>query len=121
MTRADKVLLAVLACAALLASPVAAAHATRGGQAAYAVVAGPAGTKHLPLAEDGSYVVQGLRGRVVVAVEHGSVRITESTCRDQVCVHTKAASRPGEAIACVPNGVSVTVEGGARELDAVVR
>lgn len=76
----------------------------------------------VPLDRDQTYRVQGLRGRVVVAVENRSVRVAESPCRDQVCVCAGPIDGVGEAIACVPNGVVVTVvEGGGDDLDAVVR
>jgi hypothetical protein len=121
MTRADRVLVAVLACAALLATPVAIARDDDPEGGVHALVTAPGGTRCLSLEHDGSYAVQGLRGRVVVVVEAGSVRVSESACRDQVCVHAGPVSLPGAAIACIPNGVSVTVEGGARELDSIVR
>lgn len=122
MTRADRILVAFLACLALLATPVAMAREHRASTGAVAVIVGPDGTRRIALDADGSYGVRGLRGRVVVVVENGAVRVAESSCRDQVCVRTGAISRPGQAIACIPNGVSVTVEGGGEdELDAIVR
>lgn len=121
MTRADRIVIAVLACIAVMASPVVAAHPTRVEYGAYVAVSGPDGVMRLSLEQDGSFVVRGLRGHVVVVIEHGSARVTESTCRDHVCMRTGAVSRPGEAIACIPNGVSVVVEGGEHELDAVIR
>ncbi|MDI6692828.1 MAG: NusG domain II-containing protein [Anaerosomatales bacterium] len=121
MTRADRIAVVVLACAALLATPIAAAREHRSSSGNDVVVQGPEGTRRLPLDADGSCTVRGLRGRVVVAVSSGSVRVVESSCHDQVCVHAGSISRPGQAIACIPNGVIVTVEGEERELDAVVR
>lgn len=122
MTRADRLLAVVLACVALAASPVAGARGVAKTASSVVVVKGPSGTIRAPLDRDQAYRIQGLRGRVVVVVENGTVRVAESRCRDQVCVRSGRADSVGEAIACVPNGVVVTiVEGGRDDLDAVVR
>jgi hypothetical protein len=119
MTRADRILIAVLACAALLAWPWVASAGVASGEA---VIEAPAGRTTIALADDAIYQVAGARGTVVVEVADGSVRVLESDCPDQVCVRTGAVSAPGSVIACVPNGVVVRVGGGGSDgLDARVR
>lgn len=122
MTPADRLLAVVLVCVALAASPLAGARGAAKTGSSAVVVRGPSGTLRVPLDRDQTYRIQGLRGRVVVVVENGTVRVAESRCRDQVCVRSGRADGVGEAIACIPNGVVVTVvEGGRDDLDAVVR
>lgn len=76
----------------------------------------------MPMDRDDTRTVQGLCGRVVVVVRDGAARVVRSSCRDQICVRTGSIASPGEAIACVPNGVVVWIEGAGRdELDALVR
>lgn len=76
----------------------------------------------MPMDRDDTRTVQGLRGRVVVVVHDGTARVAESSCRDQICVRSGSIASPGDAIACVPNGVVVTIEGaGGDELDALIR
>jgi hypothetical protein len=119
MTRADRILIAALACAALLAWPLV---ATAGAAGDEAVIEAPAGRTSIALTDDATYEVAGVLGTVVVEVADGSVRVVDSDCPDQVCVRTGAVSAPGSVIACVPNGVVVRVKGGGSDgLDARVR
>lgn len=121
MTRADRMLVAILACVALVVTPIARARAEFSHPGGTAVVECSTGTVRLPLSVEKSYRIPGLLGPVVVEVAHGSVRVRESGCKDHVCVRSGWISSPGEAIACVPNGISVVVEGEGRGLDAIVR
>ncbi|MDI6712211.1 MAG: NusG domain II-containing protein [Anaerosomatales bacterium] len=122
MTKADRLLAAALVCVALAASPVAGARGAEKARSSTVVVRGPSGTVRAPLDRNRTYRIQGLRGTVVVVVEDCSVRVAESSCRDRLCIRTGRVDGVGEAIACVPNGVIVTiVEGGRDDLDAVVR
>lgn len=64
------------------------------------------------------------RGTNTVAVEHGRIRVLEADCPDEVCVHTGWIDEPATPIACVPHGLTITIEhegGAAHDLDAVAR
>lgn len=75
----------------------------------------------LSLLNDGEYTFPET-GEMVFAVREGSVSVTFSDCGDGTCVRTGAISSPGEAIVCVPNRVSVTVEGDSPDdLDVVLK
>ena len=119
MIRGDRVVIAVVALLAALAWPVSFLAAAGGVDSV--VVTGPRGTTRLALDADASADVEGLDGTVRVLVEDGSVRVSDSSCPDQLCVGQGTFSRPGAAIVCAPNGVTVRVGGGDRGLDAVVR
>jgi len=58
---------------------------------------------------------------VIVADGKGSVRVTESTCPDQICVHTTPARSPGDQIICVPNRMVITIEGKGTGIDALTQ
>ena len=58
---------------------------------------------------------------VTVLAEPGRVRVEHSDCPDQLCVKMGWSSQPAKPIICLPNGVTVTVVGGAEERDAVLR
>ncbi len=119
MTRADRILAFGIAILALVAVPlVALAVGTGGGDA---VVVGPAGRSVLSLDTDQTVVVEGLQGSVVVEVRSGAVSVKESSCPDKVCVHSSPIDAQGGVIACVPNGVTVTVGSAGGGLDAIVR
>ena len=120
MTRADGVIIGVLAVIALVAWPLTSAAAGAGG--ATAVISAPDGRTVVPLSDDADYRIAGAVSDLTVRVEQGSVSVVESDCPDQTCVHTGRVSSTGEVIACVPNRVVVRI-GGERsdELDARIR
>lgn len=101
MTRADRILLAVLVAIALLAVP-AAALASRGQRQVR--ISGPTGVTAVDLSHDGSYRIEGRISDVVFEVRDGVLSCVSSGCPDQVCVHAGTA-RPQAPIICAPNGV----------------
>ena len=78
----------------------------------------------LPLDQPGRHEVAVGGERLILEVEHGRVRVIESTCPDQICVGTGWIEHTREAIVCVPAQVLITVVGGAPppelEYDALV-
>ena len=105
---------------ALLAWPVLAIAS--GGVGQSVEISSPRGTTVVPISEGGRFTVEGARGPVEVEISDGTVRVVESGCPDQVCVHTGAVARPGAIIACVPNQVVIRIGGGEADgLDARVR
>ena len=55
----------------------------------------------------------------IVRIEDGRVWMESASCRNQICVHTGRISHSGQSIVCLPNRVSVTIEGKEGEYDAV--
>jgi hypothetical protein len=53
--------------------------------------------------------VRGLRGVSVIVSGGGRVGFVESACPHELCVRMSPASRGGELLLCVPNGVTVHV------------
>jgi hypothetical protein len=120
MTRADRLVIAVVALAALVAWPL--ASAVGSGAGAEALIAGPQGETTVPLASDHEYDIAGSSGTVTVSVADGHISVIESGCPDQTCVRTGAVSTAGSVVACVPNQVVVRVGGASPDgLDASVR
>ncbi len=121
MTRADWILALVIVVFAMLIGP--AVHsATAWVPASTVTISGPAGTSEVSLSTDSELRVAGLDGEVVVVIEAGRARVASSNCPDHVCVRSGAIAGAGEAIVCIPNGVTVRI-GGERSdgLDAVIR
>ena len=69
-----------------------------------------------PLTSEGCFET----GNMTVRVERGAARVTASDCPDQLCVRSRKIDAPGESIVCLPNRVSVVVEGEGAA-DAVLR
>ncbi|MEQ1438655.1 NusG domain II-containing protein [Fontimonas sp. SYSU GA230001] len=73
-----------------------------------------------PLAIDRELMIDGALGLSKLKVENGRVRFAASPCRNKVCVHSGWLSHGGEAAACLPNRVSITLAGDAGSgVDAV--
>lgn len=57
---------------------------------------------------------------LTIRAEPGRIRVAESACPGEDCVHTGWVSRAGGQIICLPNRVVVSLSGGsAPEVDAV--
>jgi hypothetical protein len=66
-----------------------------------------------------SVTIPGFLGDTVIKIENGRARILSSPCTNQTCVASGAIHNQGQWIACLPNGIFVSVEsagsgGGAR-------
>ena len=73
------------------------------------------------LMTDGTYRIDtGENDYNIVTVRNGSVSVTEASCPNQVCVHTRAVRHAGEAISCLPHRLQLLIEGGGQaEYDAI--
>jgi len=85
------------------------------------IVCGKQEIARLALSEDGEYTFPQIAD-MVFRVHDGAIAVTDSRCGDLTCVRTGPISSHGQAIVCVPNRVSVTVEGsGGDDLDVVLK
>ena len=51
-------------------------------------------------------------------IKDGTVDMVEASCKNQICVHEGKISRSGQSIVCLPNRVSIVIEGkGGDEYD----
>lgn len=84
------------------------------------VRAGSAEAARYPLNVARTLEIHGARGISILRVEDGRVRFLDGPCRNRVCVHSGWLAHRGDAAACLPNRVSISLGGaGAPELDAV--
>lgn len=67
----------------------------------------------LTAAEDETFSVNG----TVIEVKNGEIGFIESDCPDKTCVRTGSLKNNGDAAACIPNKVAITVKGGKSEND----
>ena len=121
MKRSDRITAVVVLIAAVLVMVSwIVIHRTPGVRAVVRVDGKVVATVDLRLLEPQTLHVQGMLGPMVILVDgKGSIRVEESTCPDQVCVHTVAAHSPGDQIICVPNHMVITVEGRGAGIDAL--
>lgn len=104
MTRGDRVIIALVACIAIVSIPLVTMASS--GPSASAVVQAPGGRTVLDLNRDAEYEIEGRHGVVCLEVRAGGVSAVEAQCPDQVCVRSGAV-RAGRPVVCAPNGVSV--------------
>jgi hypothetical protein len=85
--------------------------AYRGGTAGEVVVDASGVRYRFPISVDRVERFAGPRGDTIVAISGGTVRVVDSPCPDKTCVAAGPIARTGQFIACLPNRVSVTLEG----------
>lgn len=79
------------------------------------------GTELLPLEPDRTIAVTGPLGTTEIEVKGGRARIAASPCEGKLCVRSGGVRPGGAPAVCLPNRVSVSVTGGKKEPDAVLR
>ena len=84
---------------------------TRGSAAAQVRIDGPDESWVYPLDADIEVEVPGPLGQTHVHIHDGIVYVSESPCRQKICIATGEISAAGSFIACLPNRVLVRVEG----------
>ena len=82
-----------------------------GGDAGQVVVEASGVRYRFPLSTDRLERFAGPRGDTIVAISGRTVRVVDSPCPDKICVAAGSISRAGQFIACLPNRVSVSLEG----------
>ena len=68
-------------------------------------------TNEYSLYVDGTFSLNG--GTNLLVIENGSAYISYSNCPDHICEKTKKIQYVGERIVCLPNRISITVNGSA--------
>lgn len=108
----------VLALAAAVALP----FLTGGSEALYAEIYQDEKLVKRVLLTEGLHETVTIDGSVqnVIEIDGRTIRFSESTCPDQVCVRTGTLTRSGQTAVCLPNRVIVRLRGGEPEVDAVV-
>jgi len=75
-----------------------------------------------PLSMPRFVTLRGNLGPLTLSIAHNSVRVTQSTCPRQLCVHAGAISRNGQQIVCAPNHILIELSMPAgKSIDAVTQ
>ena len=86
---------------------------SRGSSASQVIIRGPDKTWIYPLDAEAEVKVDGPIGVTVVQIHGGQAAIVSSPCAGQTCVAAGAIHKNGQWAACLPNKVSILVEGSA--------
>lgn len=63
-----------------------------------------------PLSEDGSYSLNGGSNHLII--QGGQAWMSEADCPDHICIRQGRIRYSGQVITCLPNRLTVTIEGG---------
>ena len=90
----------------------------RGTDSLSVVVKGPDKTWIFPIEAAERVSVPGPIGETIVEIRDGRAAIVSSPCNGQTCVAAGEINKNGQWAACLPNRVSILIEGAA-EADAI--
>ncbi len=74
-----------------------------------------------PLEEDRVVEVPGLLGITSVVIKDGEVWVSESPCKQKICIKMGHKHRVGDQIVCIPNRVLVEISGTKEQVDGIAR
>ena len=75
--------------------------------------------ENISLLQNREVTIEGQLGDSEILIEGGRVRFVNSPCTNKLCIHQGWASLSGELIACLPNRISVSIEGQNNHFDTV--
>lgn len=70
-----------------------------------------------PLTQEQDLTFDGELGKSHIIIHDGCVEFEDSPCRDKICIHMGQGKKDGDFLACLPNRIIVTVQGGNRDTD----
>lgn len=115
--RADYIVIGLLLLLALVLWLVLNAVRTEGGEVVVRVDG--IETERHALSEEGTYPLNG--GSNILVIADREAWLIEANCPDLLCVHQGKIHYTGQSIICLPNRLTVTVEGGESDgVDATV-
>jgi len=109
LTLGDKLLISTLLVLGISSFSLA-GLATQPGEYALISVAGQP-TIRKPLHRQDLFILQGATGTLVVEINESSIRVLDATCPQRLCVRQGRIDHVGEIIVCVPNKVTIWIEG----------
>jgi hypothetical protein len=80
-------------------------------------IQGTGGSWVYPMDRTERVEIPGPLGQTVVELSGGRARVISSPCANKTCIASGTIHRRGQWVACLPNGVSLTVEGENTEPD----
>lgn len=64
-----------------------------------------------PLQQNRRIEVEGAKGPSIIEIHDGQVRFIDSPCQNKQCVLSGWLNSSGQIAACLPNGISIQVQG----------
>lgn len=108
MKKKDLILIGVILAVILIAFAV--IELTKEEGASVVVRVNGAMVAEYSLSKNGEYALNG--GTNILRIENGKAYLVSATCPDHLCVNQGKIDQNGETITCLPNRLTVTVQGG---------
>ena len=90
------------------------------GRAGHAQIRTPYEKIELSLLQPQTVAIRGKLGNSILQVDsNGRIRFTSSPCVNQYCVHSGWLQDNGDITACLPNGITVALQGEHPAYDAI--
>ena len=70
-----------------------------------------------PLNQPRELEFEGVLDKAHLVIHDGCIEFVESPCRDKICIHMGQARKDRDFLACLPNRIIVTIEGGDSDTD----
>ncbi|MDX1454342.1 MAG: NusG domain II-containing protein [Gammaproteobacteria bacterium] len=77
------------------------------------------GPLDLPAWQETRLDIEGPLGTTSIEVDGGRARIVSSPCRQKLCIKRGWLTSAGATVACLPNRVSVSLQGADADIDAL--
>jgi len=101
----------------LIALSLIALSGNSSGETAMAVIKVKDAEYIYPLNQPRELEFMGAIEKAHLVIHDGCIEFVESPCRDKICIHMGQARKEGDFLACLPNRIIVTVEGGKSDTD----
>ena len=72
-----------------------------------------------PLSTDRLLEFNGIIGNTTIEIKENSVRFISAPCKNKLCIHAGEINKTNQAVACLPNRVIITLEGGSNSIDGI--
>ena len=109
LTLADKIAVLVLISMSVVSVTVAGLTHQPGAHALMSVNGNAALRK--PLYHEDIFILKGGAGTAVIEISDNSIHVRDSTCPQKLCVRQGRIRHVGEIIVCVPNKITIWIEG----------
>ena len=82
-------------------------------------IRGPAGSQTYDLFSHQTLSIKGEQGDSIIQIDQGKVRFVSSPCSTKQCVLAGWQDQLHDVVACLPNGVSITLLGRGTMFDSI--
>ncbi len=88
-------------------------------KAKYIKVSNKTNSYYYNLDENRIIDIDGYLGKTKIEIKNNKVRVLESPCKHKYCISEKPIEKVNQTIICLPNKISISIEGEKDEIDSI--